>query len=133
MSTKSHQSLRTPRRYSQGFKQSRVDDFEKGNFTVAQLSRLYHIRTSTLYGWINRYSRYPKANAVIVEVPNSQTQKVKQLEDRIAELERSLGRKQIQLDYYQAYLEELKASGIAVEKKSSTSAPSSDSSSNTEV
>ena len=58
-----------------------------------------------------------------MEVPNSQTEKVKYLEARIAELERLLGCKQIKLDYYEALLEELKAEGLPVEKKDSTTKP----------
>lgn len=127
MSTASSQKVRRQRRYSQDFRQARVDDFEKGTFSVAQLSRLYHIRISTLYGWISRYSRYPKTSAVIVEVPKSQQEKVKSLESRVAELERLLGRKQIQLDYYEAFVEELQDSGVDVEKKAIFLAPSSES------
>lgn len=127
MSTRSSKKVRHHRRYSQEFRQARVDDFENGTFSVAQLSRLYHIRVSTLYGWISRYSRYPKTSAVIVEVPNSQQQKVKRLEDRVAELERLLGRKQIQLDYYEAFMEELQASGVDVEKKVFFTEPSPES------
>ena len=118
MSTKSSRKLQTKRRYSRTFKQARVDDFEKGIFTVGQLCRMYGIRTSTMYNWLAIYTRFPKEKtAVIVEVPNSQTEKVKQMERRIAELERNLGRKQIQLDYYECLLEELADQGVAVEKK----------------
>ncbi len=133
MSTSSSQKVRHHRRYSQEFRQARVDDFENGTFSVAQLSRLYHIRISTMYGWISRYSRYPKTSAVIVEVPKSQQEKVKRLESRVAELERLLGRKQIQLDYYEAFVDELQASGIDVKKKAFSSEPSPDSCYNTKA
>ena len=127
MSAKSSQRSRNNRRYSQAFKQARVDDFEKGTFSVSQICRLYNVPTSCVYSWISKYSRYPRQTAVIVEVPNSQTEKVKQLESRIAELERMLGQKQIKLDYYEAFLEELKVQGVDVEKKDCTTAPWPDS------
>lgn len=123
MSTRSSQKIRTRPRYSQAFRQARVDDFEKGTFSVGQISRLYNLPMTTVYRWISKYSRYPRQTAVIVEVPNSQTEKVKQLEARIAELERLLGRKQIKLDYYEAFLAELKDQGIDVKKKDSTTEP----------
>lgn len=123
MSAKSSQKIRNRRRYSQAFKQARVDDFEKGTFSVGQICRLYNLPMTTVYGWIGKYSRYPRQTAVIVEVANSQTEKVKQLEARIAELERLLGRKQIKLDYYEAFLAELKEQGVAVEKKDSSTEP----------
>jgi transposase-like protein len=124
MSTKSSRKLQIRRRYGKVFKQSRVDDFEKGIFTVAQICRMYEIGETTMYRWIERYTRYPKEkNAVIVEVANSQTEKVKQLEQRIAKLEGALGRKQIQLDYYECLLEELKEEGVDVEKKRHITVP----------
>ena len=49
MSTKKNRKLKTNRRYSQTFKQARVDDFENGTFSVAQMSRLYDIRAHVIY------------------------------------------------------------------------------------
>jgi transposase-like protein len=110
-----------------------VDDFERGTFSVAQMSRLYDIHPNVLYRWIHQFSRQPKQTAVIVEVPNSQTEKVKQLETRLAELERLLGRKQIQLDFYEALLDELREAGVDVDDRNFFTQGSSDSSTNTEA
>lgn len=118
--------LKKRRRYSETFKKARIKDFEDGTFTVAQMSRLYGIRPHVIYRWINKYSVYNQPNAVIVEVPNSQTEKVRLLEKKVAKLERLLGQKQIKLDYYECFLEELKSAGIDVEKKSGFTDQSSD-------
>lgn len=114
------------RRYSEPFKKARVKDYEEGTFSVAQMGRLYSIHINVLYNWIRRYSNYDQQKAIIVEVPNSQTEKVKMLEKRVAELERSLGQKQIKLDYYACFMEELKKAGVDVEKKSGFTAPWND-------
>lgn len=128
MSSKNSRKLRTRRRYSEGFKRARVEDFESGTFSVQQIKRLYAVPPNTLYRWIKKYTRFPKNNtAVIVEVPNSQTEKVKQLEQQIAELQQALGRKQIQLDYYEALLAELRQQGVDVGKKNGATRPSTDS------
>ncbi|MEL7251586.1 MAG: transposase, partial [Bacteroidota bacterium] len=59
MSTRSSQRIRNRRRYSAAFKQARVDDFERGTFSVGQICRLYDLPMTTVYRWINKYSRYP--------------------------------------------------------------------------
>lgn len=116
MST-SKKRIQTKRRYSTEFRQARVKDFERGTFSVGQLSRLYGMHPQTLYNWIYKYSDMPKKNAIIVEVPDSQTAKVKELERRLAEAERALGQKQIQLDYERCKLEYLESTGVDVKKK----------------
>lgn len=78
-----------------------------------------------LYNWVKAFTTLPLQNLVIVEVPNSQTAKVKQLEDRLALLERALGNKQIELDLALAKIALLGEQGIDVEKKVSFTDPSS--------
>lgn len=112
---------RRHRRYSDDFRRARVKDFESGTFSVAQISRLYNIAETVLYRWIKKYTTLPQQNAVIMEVPNSQTAKVKALEERLALLERKLGQKQIELDFANAKLEILEEDGIDVKKKLSSS------------
>lgn len=111
------------RRYSKEFKMARVKDFESGTFSVGQMSRLYQIGNNVLYRWIRLYSTYNQVPAIIMEVPNSQTEKVKQLEDHVLFLERTLGRKQVELDYHKELINQLSLDGIAVEKKSTVTEP----------
>lgn len=79
-----------------------------------------------IYRWIKKYTSLPAQNAVIVEVPDSQFAKVKALEERLALLERALGNKQLELDLANEKLAILAEQGIDVEKKASTTNPSSD-------
>ena len=118
--------LKTRRRYSESFKKARVKDFEAGTFTVSQLSRLYGVGENVLYRWIHRYGKQGKPKMIIVESSDSPSEKLRLLEQKIAELERLLGQKQIKIDYYECFLEELKNEGIDVEKKSGSTRPSSD-------
>ncbi|MEL7159785.1 MAG: transposase [Bacteroidota bacterium] len=117
MSTTSPRRLRPRRRYATDFKRARVKDFESGTFSIGQLSRLYDIHPATLYNWVKKFTILPAQNAVIMEVPNSQTAKVKQLEERVALLERALGNKQIELDLTLAKMVILEEQGIDVKKK----------------
>lgn len=125
MSTSSKQ-LRRSRRYSDAYRRARVKDYESGTFSIDQLSRLYHINRSTLYRWVNAYSSQPPQSSVIVEIPNSQTEKVKSLEARIALLERALGNKQLEVDLANAKLKILADRGVEVEKKACTTKPSNE-------
>lgn len=121
-------SPRTPRRrrrFSVDFKRARVKDFESGTFSVAQIGRLYTIRPEVLYRWIKQYSSLPPQNAIIVEVPNSQSAKLAAFEKRIAMLERALGNKQLQLEVAEAKLDILAEQGVNVKKKASSTKPSS--------
>ena len=115
--------INTHRRYSEEFKKSRAKDFENGTFSVGQMSRLYKIGESILYTWIRKYGSIPHNQAIIMEVPNSQVEKVKQLEEKLLDLERALGRKQLELDYHKEFLKALQANGIDIEKKSTTTKP----------
>jgi transposase len=123
----SPRSVNRHRRYSIDFKRARVKDFESGIFSVAQIGRLYKIQSSVLYRWLKQYSTLPHQTAIIVEVPNSQTAKVKALEDRVALLERALGNKQLELELSQAKLTILAEQGVNVKKKASSTKPSSES------
>ena len=130
MST-SKKRIQTKRRYSTDFRRARVKDFERGTFSVGQLSRLYGMHPQSIYRWIEKYSNMPRKNAIVVEIPNSQSKKLQDMERKIAELERSLGQKQIQLDYQICMMEYLESSGVDVKKKLSNMEGSRDFSSKT--
>lgn len=130
MST-SKKQVQTRRRYSVEFRRARVHDFEKGTFSVCQMTRLYGMSRPTMYSWIEKYSEMQKKNAVIVEVANSHSEKFKAMEKQIADLQGALGRKQILLDFANAKLEYLESTGTDVKKKLSTMEVSNGSSSTT--
>ncbi len=118
MSTKAKR-VRSNRRYSEEFKRSRVQDFERGDFSVSQLGRLYGIHEGIIYRWLQRYSHLPAKQAVIMEVPNSQAKRLQLLENRLAAAEQALGRKQVELDFCKELLQLCKEQGFDWEKKTS--------------
>ncbi|WP_116109421.1 transposase [Lewinella sp. IMCC34191] len=121
--------IRPRRRFSLDFKRARVRDFESGTFSVSQMSRLYDIKGTVLYRWIKKFGQQATTpQAVIVEVPHSQTEKVKRLEARLAMLERLVGNKQIEIEFHKERLQLLaEEHGINVQKKVTSTPPSSDS------
>lgn len=113
--------LRKPLRYSEGFKKSRVAEYESGEFSVLEISKLYKIAPWSIYTWIHKYSLYNEKGYKIVEEKSSSSHRLKELEAQVKELERALGQKQIKLDYYSTLLGEAReVYGIDIEKNFAT-------------
>lgn len=113
-------SIRKTRRFSEDFKRKIVRDFERGTFTVLDLSRLHKIHYQTIYYWINQYSLEP-GGVEIIEMKDSSTKKVKNLESKIKELERAVGQKQLYIDYLEKMMEIAKEDmGVDIKKNFGT-------------
>lgn len=95
--------IQSSRRYSEQFKKHIVKDFEQGT-SVLTLCRLHNLKENTIYRWIYKYTDNEKTSH-IVEMKHSSSEKVKQLEARIKELEQVVGQKQIKLDYLEKMIE----------------------------
>jgi transposase len=109
------------RKYSEEFKKSIVRDFESGKFSVPQLERLHNIGNPSIYKWIYKYSKSNEKGQRIVEMKDSSTQKLKALEQKIKELERTVGQKQIQIDYLEKMIDIAKDElNIDIKKNSNT-------------
>jgi transposase-like protein len=109
------------RKYSEEFKKSIVNDFESGKFSVPQLERLHKLNKRSIYNWIYKYSRSNERGQRIVEMKDSSTQKLKALEQRIKELEQTVGKKQIQIDYLEKMIDIAKTElDIDIKKNSNT-------------
>ena len=109
------------RSFSEEFKRNLVTDFESGKFTVLQLSRLHKIKDQLIYNWIYKYSTTNQKGVIMVEKAQSSTQKMKDLEKRIAELERAVGQKQIKIEYLEKMIDIAKDElNIDIKKNSNT-------------
>jgi transposase-like protein len=119
-------TLQAKRIFSEEFKRQCVKEYESGQQTVQELGSLYGIKVQTIYRWIYRYSTYNKKKLRIVEMDESSTKKVKELQQRIKELERIVGQKQIQLDFFETMMEVAKDQlGLDIKKNFSTQASKS--------
>lgn len=117
--------LNKQRRFSEQIKRRAVADFRSGKHTVLELSKLYHCHHQTIYNWIYKYSPADSPKINVVEMSDSTDKKVKDLHDKIAQLERALGQKQIKVDFYEKMLELAKDQYDLDLKKSSSSTQSS--------
>lgn len=114
-------TLRKQRIYSKEFKRQVVQDFESGQFSVLQLEKLHGISNVSIYNWIYKFSTFNEKGSRIVEMKESSTQKLKELQARIKELEAIVGRKQISIDYLEKMIDIAKDElDIDIKKNSNT-------------
>lgn len=95
-----------PRRvFSPEVRKKVVLDIERGKATALEASREVGTSLTTIYRWINRYSRYLEKNQVMVVQDKSESYKTKELEQRLKEAEAALGRKQMEIDFLNKLIE----------------------------
>lgn len=92
---------RRVRRFSEEFKRQKVRDLEAGQTNSPELVREYEVARVTVSRWIAKYGTMnmkKKPERMIVE-SESDTKKLLALQKKVADLERALGQKQLQLDF----------------------------------
>jgi transposase-like protein len=122
--------IRKHRRYSEEFKKEIVSFFENGKFSVLQLERLYGIDNVLIYKWIYKFSTFNETGFRVVEMKESNIDKVKELERKVRELEQAVGQKQIKIDYLEKMMEIAK-NELNIDIKKNFSTPQSTGSAST--
>lgn len=109
---------RRRRTFSEEFKIKKVREIEQKITTIAQVSRQYEVRDSNVSKWMVKYGQnYMKGVKVIVE-SESDTMQIATLKARLAELERIIGQKQVQLDFKEKMIELAEeVYGVDIKKK----------------
>ena len=96
---------RQNRYFSNDIKKKIVRDLERNLITVTDVHRTYQVSRSTVYKWIFKYSSMAKKQHKQVVESKSDTSKIKTLEERIKELERIVGQKQLAIDFKDKMIE----------------------------
>ena len=117
--------LNKRREFSDQVRRKVVNEFRSGKYTAQELADLYHCSSQTIYRWIYKYSPGDSPQVNVVEMSESADQKVKDLQQKVADLERALGQKQIKVDFYEKMLELAEEQYDLDLKKSSSSKQSS--------
>ena len=97
--------LRKRRVFADEFKQSLVKEFDTGQFSVNELCRLHGIANSAIYRWIYKFSTFNQKGYRIIEMKESSNKKLKELEQKVKDLEQIVGKKQIMIDYLEKMME----------------------------
>ena len=113
--------VRTSRRYSESFKRHVVFEYESGRVSVSELMRTYGVCKQTVYNWVYRFSTLSETGYRVVEHKDSWMKKEREAKKRLEDLERAVGRKQIEIDYLLKLIDQAEQRhGIDIKKKSDT-------------
>jgi transposase len=93
------------RSFSEEFKRKKIRELEKNITSVTEISRTYFVSRAAVYKWIYKYSAMAKKQVKQVVEAKSDTQKIKALEERIKELERIVGQKQLLIEFKDKQIE----------------------------
>ena len=93
------QRLKYNRYFSVDFKKKRVEELEKNLVSVCDICRTHQVSRTSVYKWVYKYSNMAKQQVKQVVEAKSDTKKIQLLEERIQELERIVGQKQLLIDF----------------------------------
>ena len=106
------------RYFSEEFKKRKVRELEKNMSSVGDICTIYSVSRTSVYRWIYKYSVMAKKQVKQVVEAKSDTQKIKALEERIKELERIVGQKQLLLEFKDKMIEIAEATyNVDIKKK----------------
>jgi transposase len=93
------------RQFSEEFRRQKVKELTEKTIKIKELCDLYGISRTTVYKWIYLYSpHHNRGTKQIVEM-ESEAHRTKHLQQRVAELERIVGQKQMEIDFLSKLVE----------------------------
>ena len=103
----SRRSLKIQQRrtFSEAFKRQKVKEIVNCQVTVAEISTLYNVSKTAVYKWLYKYSQNHSPGTIQVVQMESESQKTKLYQQRIVELERIVGQKQLEIDFLNKLVE----------------------------
>ena len=97
--------IRQRRIFSEEFKRQKVQLLIEKKVSVKELSELYSTSKMTIYRWLYRYSPHHQKGTTQVVQMESEALKTQSLQAQVADLERVVGQKQLQIDYLEQLIE----------------------------
>ena len=98
-------SIRRQRYFSDTFKKEKVQDLIEKRISIKEICDLYEVSRASVYKWLYRYSpHYSQKSRQVVKM-GSESNKTKFLQTRLAELERIIGQKQLEIDFQNKLIE----------------------------
>jgi transposase len=99
------QRARFSRYFSEEFKRQKVREIEKNQVSISELTKAYQLSRTSIYRWIFKYSKMIKKGERQIVEQKSDTRKIQELRERIRELERVVGQKQLLIEFQQKMIE----------------------------
>ena len=109
---------RRRRSFSEDFKRQKVVEIDRKQITISEVCKQYEVSATSVNRWMKNFSvNYMKGVKTIVEA-QSDTRKIIDLQAKIAELERSVGQKQLLIDFQNKMIELAEQTyGVDIKKK----------------
>lgn len=96
---------RRVRHFSEAIKIQKVCEVESGQTKISEIVNEYEVARTTVDRWIKKYGTMKKKPERLIVEADSDTAKLLELKKKIAELERTIGQKQIQIDFKDKMIE----------------------------
>jgi transposase len=103
--TKQKLEIRERRVFSEEVKKKAIKDLVSKRTTIKSIVNEYQVSYQTVYRWLYRYSAYHEQKCTLVVQMKSEEIKNTELQKRLAELERVVGQKQLEIDFLNKLLE----------------------------
>jgi transposase len=108
---------RRRRTFSETFKRDKVREIESGQTRISLVCRHYGVSDTAVRMWVRKFGlQYEPQEKLIIETM-SDTHALKELRERVAELERLVGQKQVEVEFYKKMIDLAQAHyGIEIKK-----------------
>lgn len=112
---------RRRRTFSESFKRKKVQEIETGQAKVRDICRAYQVSAPVVYKWLNKYGSMSRKEERLIVETESDSVKLIELQKKVAELERIIGQKQIEIDFKDKLIEIAEDMyGVDIKKKLGT-------------
>lgn len=109
------------RTFSDTFKRDKVREIEHGLVRVSEVKRQYNVSETSIYRWIRKFGVHNQTPERLIVETMSDTRALLELKQRIVELERLVGQKQIELEFYKKMIDLAQEQyGIEIKKNYTT-------------
>jgi transposase len=109
------------RYFSEEFKRQKVRDLERNLVSIPELCKEYQVSRTSVYNWIYKYSRMIRKGERQIVEKKSDTRTIQDLRERIKELERVVGQKQLIIEFKDKVIELAEETyGVDIKKKLSS-------------
>jgi transposase len=96
---------RAVRYFSDEFKKKIVKELELKKISIKEVVSLYEVSSTSVYRWLEIFSKnYTKGTKMVLEL-ESEAQRTQYLMSKVADLERIIGQKQVQIDFLNKAIE----------------------------
>jgi transposase len=112
---------RRRRSFSDSFKIQKVREIERGKTKVSEISKQYEVSSTNIYRWLTKFGTMKNKSERIIVETDSDTRQLLLLKQKVAELEKIIGQKQILLDFKDKMIDLAEETyGVDIKKKFST-------------